>query len=1570
MKKLNKTMILFIIILVSLIIVQPKVYAASRIRGYNALINSKNTANVVVLADWDELRDSRIQGKLNNLFSVNYNKDTQFNNLVVNMGDEYHHTYCVQHKVGNVVSDMRVKHYIKIQGSKMVDHDWATTQGKDKNGNDIWVAKRGATYDGKENAILAYILTHNTNTKNCSWSSWRKSAVQTDSNHGNAVMDGPRQLALKKYWNTWVRAVASKKVLPTGGWIGNNSFSDTNATNAVNDAEKYYSIGEKAYIGSTTTKPTDSNSALKIDYVGTITSIEAEDWSNKKIDSSYIEFYTDSAYKNKIKNISNIPNNKTSFYVKCTSPNQSIKTLRINVKNETYQVELWFLESTGYLGSENIVSAGQTSACQKLITVKDRVLNTTNYVDIAFAEEPKGSFTINKTDAVTSTVINNSEASFKVKTSSGWLSGSKGSYIYNNTEAMANTYSTTKGILTIDGLKYGTYTVKEITSPVNYMISNTTLDVTIDNAHQKPSKNYSNTPLGNITITKKDSKTKNTILEITQFKVYKKDKGWLTDINKYHSDESKAKLYQTSNGKLELKGLLYGDYTIKEVSSPNGYILAVQPTKSINVTLANSNRYPNVDYTNLKKGSITINKKDVDTNQNIEGAGFKIQTSNGWLQGKQAPYTYNTSYENATIYRFKNEYSLTDNIIYSSGNGLKIDGLDDGAYHIYEVEPPTGYLLKHQEGYDASKGYVDTNKVITISSNSQVYDIETIITNVKKISIEGYVWEDTQAIKDGEFNSLYDSSRESKIKGVNVKLIDKTTGEAVGTTTTDDKGKYLFDNLIKLSKLENYYVEFDYNGVMGKRYIPVKFISGTENASKALMKNVAVKDVDLSGKATTYTGTSAISTYGLMKCGSFDEPNLTLGNINLGIKKIPDVDYYIDENLEYVDIFMKGYKYRYKYGSGGDSSSVAAPKVNFQKKGTISGYTADIYPSDIAYEVKNGKEELKVYVGYRIDITNTTTLGIGDAAKNYEELYQEKTLHISKLTDTFDTNRYQLDDSNWDVQGNVATIKENYLNDIRQDGIESEKTATKRIQFKVNRNAIIDILNHPYGIIEENPTKAIATGYHKYTRYDYGWDYNIKTNEQQTHITPDDTREADAPYLIFKLGQERILSGKVFEDKVVTTDGQKLGNGVYDNNENVVEGVKVELLDVNGTETDITKLTLSNIYGVQGEGDTRRTYISKPAQAVTDKDGKYTLNGIVPGFYYLRFTYGDGTQKIYDIKGNLISTIKGKKYKSTIVTNNIAKNALNGGTDVEWYKKINNSDTSVAIDNLTTRKLLSEGTNIMAGTAKMSITIENDSEDSNDVAQKDNGKIQNVKDLTSQVENKFEGLTFGIIEVPKQESEIEKVITNVKLTNTSGQILYNGNPENIPSQGGVALSDLDGMKNGGSTYVRAEITEESLYGTNLELTYEVKITNKSDINYYNKEYYWYGEKNVNKEVTLTPTVVKDYLDQTLTYDEEKSDKDRIKEINKNQTIQVDGKSIKAQEYNLEGWKAIYTNKITNRDSSHPTTDKVIMVAKRLLSNQDDDMVVISRAEIKEIKPTPDLKDTDATEQKTDSTYRS
>lgn len=1464
--------------------------------------------------------------------------------------------YCVQHDATILSSDYEIKRFINIEGDTLNDR-----------------------YSGDANAILAYILNE-------------------ERADGYGFYASIRQYAVRHYFNTWIDTFGSKTGVG-GEWkwdTTNDKYYET-ADGKV-WVEKGKKLMENATKATKTMTPTidSSESKVSIDsnevpvtltFNGDLSLVSAIGIDGRIIRESDLNF------KQNGRNVSiNNIESGTTFYITPKDSSKRIRKISFKTTKKVPCANIWLAETVGWIRGWQLCDAnGHAKTDSQRFMVVERYKTNVSSPTISIDVDYIGKITVNKINSYTNQIISNYETKFRIATTEGYLKGKRGSYSYNNSANNAGEYTTSKGILVLDGLKVGQYTIEEIDPPKGYLLSTTTENVTISETNLKPSAiNFKNTPAGSITIRKKDTQTGNLITPETKFKI-KTEEGWLSGKNglyTYNNSENNGEIYSTDNGIFKIECLLFGKYTVHEVEAPQGYILSVQTTTSMDFDINENHWKFEVDFTNLRKGSITIYKTDEDTNQNIEGAGFKIQTSNGWLQGTKAPYTYNASYENATIYKVNSsEYTNTDNVIYpisSTDKGLKIDGLDDGAYHIYEVEPPTGYLLKHQEGYDASKGYVDTNKVITISSNSQVYDIKTTITNVKKISIEGYVWEDTPETKEsGLYNSLYDSTREAKIEGVAVRLMKKGDTTPIGETTTDENGKYLFDSLIKLSELENYYIEFNYNGLESlkttykdlagnehkyNKYIPVELKATETNGSKAIMNAVAEKDEDLSGIATTYLGSTAIDTYGLMKCGTFDEPNLMVSNINLGIKEIPDANYTLDENIDYVRIVMKGYTYTYKYGLEGNTSSVGAPKVNFQKKGTISGYTANIYPSDISYEAKNGREELKVYVGYRIDITNTTNIKI-------DELYEEKTLHIKSLTDTFDKDRYTLHDDNWNVDGNVATIKDAYLEDIKNTGIGLDKpTATKRIEFQVNRSAILSILDkitNPNGIIEEYPTKVTTIGYHKYERYDYGWSYNIKSRNKQTHITADDVEEADAPYLIFKLGPERVISGKVFKDKVITNNGEVLGNGEYDNGEKGVADVNVELLDLNETETDVTKLSVSNVYGVEGYGEN----LSKLAQVKTKADGSYSLNGIVPGFYYLRFVYGNGTYKITDLAGNLIDTnveskidnnkIEAKKYKSTIVTNEIAKNALLGGEGVEWYKKIDNKKFfSVAIDNLEQRKAVNEGTltSMMAGIAKVSITVENTDEKEAEVKQsakldgQGNKIVQAVNELEFPNKEEFKGISFGIIEVPRQELEIKKLITNVKLENSQGNVLYNGNPENTPSYGVVALNDLDNVANGGSTYVRAEMQEANLYGTNLELTYEVSITNKSDINYYNNEYYWYGQKNSKKEITLEPTNVRDYLDQSLTYIEDKSDKDRINPKGTT-TIKVDNESIKAQDMELNGWKKLYTNKNKSRNVEN-TTDKVKIVAGRILSNNDADMEIVSRAEIKEVNRTPDPSDPD------------
>ena len=967
-----------------------------------------------------------------------------------------------------------------------------------------------------------------------------------------------------------------------------------------------------------------------------------------------------------------------------------------------------------------------------------------------------------------------------------------------------------------------------------------------------------------------------------------------------------------------------------------------------------------------KTGNLTINKKDSITKNNITSpAGFKIKTSKGkWLVGTDGTYNYNNSnVALATIYKTDNKGTLSlKNLLYD-------------IYEIYEVTAPNGYDLSKQSGYDKTNKWLNCGKVTISGTNSNA----TIsIKNDCIISISGYVWLDiVPESKLTDTNGLWDTNEE-RISGVTVRLMKKGNPPTqVATTTTGNDGSYVFKDLISKNSLKDYYIEFNYNGTNYKKYIPVKFDATKTNGSKAIVQNMPEYDKDFNGIATTYTGTNdntKESLYGLEKCGTYNESTTTLENINLGIKKVPKPEYDIKENLTTVKITMKGFTYTYVYGGEGGESRIYAPQVKYQNRNDITAYKRSFYPSDIVYDKNNNTQELKAEVKYRIDVKNTENM-------NLESTYKEETMYLKQLVNSFDADRYTLADSNWtagevktESNGNkkqTATIKDNYLKTIYDQslGIKPENTTTAYINFSVNHDAILDILNHPDGIAEKFPTEAAAIAYHKYKRNDYSWVNSIL--KEQTHYTEDDERKAEAPYLIFTLGKDRTITGKVFEDKVVTENGEKLGNGTNEEGENVVKDVKVELLDATKDEiVDVTKLSVSNLYTAEGEESAPRTEVSKTAVVDTDESGNFALKGVVPGYYVIRYTYGDGTQEYTDSKGNKISVnvesklkisgeeekkVLAKDYKSTIVTSQVAKNALENSNEntYTWYRRLEGENYSVAIDSLSERKDLNKDTEdniiddtkentkenekaiIDAGTAKMFLSIENTDEEIENVEiTKDN----NGKDIQKEeYKNEIKGINFGIIEQPKQQAKVEKVITYVTLSNSQNNVVFDGNPETAKMQG---VSDLDNQENGGSTYVRAEVIENIIYSSKLELDYEIRVTNVSDVNYYEDNYYLYGDKNSAHEITLKVNEVTDYLDETLKYLPEKSDKDRVSTEIK--SMKLDDRNV--QVLKLNKWDdVLFTNKLN--DNSRKTTDKVTIVAERTLSREDKDMEIINEAEI-------------------------
>ena len=986
---------------------------------------------------------------------------------------------------------------------------------------------------------------------------------------------------------------------------------------------------------------------MSVTYTGTIKSITPVDASGKTVSGIKIR-----QGGKDITDVSKIASG-SDFYIQS---NPNIRKVIVELNERTvYKADIWF-----------VAISYKTS--QQLITVEDGTKKISGVKAEIKINEPTGSLTINKKDAISGEGL---RAGFKVKNESNkWLKGTNGAFSYVNNVEDADIYYTNNGTLVLNKLLYGTYTVCEVVAPRGCDL--------------------------------------------------KYQDGYIVDNN---WTKNKATTWE------------------RVVCKKNG-----SSEIPINDDIVNNS----IEVKNIR-GSIYIYKGDEETHsKQLEGAGFKIyyKDEGRWLKGTQYPFEYVVDINDATEYTMDNEnktkfveYMTYDKALqnYKGKNILKILGIKMGTYHIYETKAPKGgYKLNLQDGYDSEKGYVDTGKEAIVgqkdSNGNRAMDRMIDITNVQKISIAGYVWTEGKPDKptDKSYDSVYKET-DHRVSNVIVKLMRKDgNNENPPTVTTNENGYYIFKDLVKRTELDRYYVEFDYregkysytlNGeTINKtikdgnghiKYIPVAF-NNVENGSKALAEIVPTNDANVTGLANTYkeNNDEEVKVYGLSKIGTMDEENLELNNINLGIKELLEPEFSIVKNIADVDISINSYKYKYIYGGrkteeeGFTENTQEGPAVKWQNSNVNHAYSRPVYPSDVIYKNSDEKnKELDVKVTYRIDITNTTTYKV-------KELYVENKLILESILDDFDTNRYTLLDTNWDANNGTASMKSEYLekiqreiNENKEKGLMSEATATAYITFSVNKNAIIDILNHPEGIIENNPTKVIVKGYHLYNRDDYMWN-NLKTNSGQIkvnkeHQTESQTQAAEAPYLVFTIKPdgiiERTVSGKVFKDNVTVergNSGEVVGDGKHQDNEKGIEGVKVELL---GEDED---MKVTKLYQLYTENNVDKTRVID-AVVTTNQNGEYSLNGVVPGKYYLRFTYGNGTYKITDLTGTTIkegtfetkvgeNTIAAKDYKSTIMNSEIV-NMIENKAEL-WYKENGFLDGkySLALDNLEQRRALNE----------------------------------------------------------------------------------------------------------------------------------------------------------------------------------------------------------------------------------------------------------------------------------------
>lgn len=990
-------------------------------------------------------------------------------------------------------------------------------------------------------------------------------------------------------------------------------------------------------------------------------------------------------------------------------------------------------------------------------------------------------------------------------------------------------------------------------------------------------------------------------------------------------------------------------------------------------------------------GDLTIVKQDYTYNDlKLEGAEFKLQLVKGEYIGNQNKWIVNQQNGSYNYVDVNHDKYLSEKItkagtfVTDKEGKISLTGIVNGTYKVYETKMPDGYDITKQDGYEQDDVSKENHWVYCGETTVSTADnkVEYKLDNKKIVtSLEGDVWVDKPSTKENKLNNIYDSQAEDKKyskKDIPVILYNKKEKTVIAKTVTDENGHYAFttknaeeyqgeDKNIYYWDLANSYVEFRYdnigkhdeNGMVDKEnpeygYVVVNPFTGEDvtinsKAQGYKMDRDELEDSNLTGlegahpgKARTNPAASSITDFNeILKneeadqaekllSGFYNHANFKVEHINLGLIEREEPDFSITEDIAYMKVQFGQYVYKYEYMKDDEQyKRTTVPTVNEQN--TSRTFSGSIYPSDVAYNIENSTDTLKVYMVYRIYIYNNK--GNGEQEDNR---YVEENMYVSQLVNKFDKNRYKLsydisdvdieeakrDFELWSLKSDDNVVEYNVKDEKNAyyNGIESRKAIASYVQFQLTDEAVNKILTKQLTKEELKgaPSTATATTYHEYWRTDNLWEHssgeeryykeyhkNREYKKGQTHYlhkSLEQTRNASELYMKFKLPEkERTISGTVFEDNQTQESVNKktmLGNGKMDLNENRVEKTTVELISSKDATNAVT--LYQHVEGANNN------YETKEAKTEVPVNGTFEFKGVIPGFYYVRFTYGDGTQRLYDTQGNIVKDssgneikVKSNDYKSTIISKEEIKNAdqaaENDDTHVEWYKGID-KNYNTATDDTSLRESISgkeyqenadpsDTTLMKAYTPKTSITIEDD-EDGDRNSSQANLNATNSDGSIGEIPHYqvFTGFNFGIIKMADTNLKLTKKIVNAEFKTQTGTTIVSDNPKQTISP---YLSDLDKTTTGGSKYAKIEIDPTMIYGSEVKTTYAITVTNDSPIDYSNDEYFKYGENG--RDATLTTvTNVRDLLDEKYDYN----------------TVQIIGDVIKTGGTTVESQDAI------------------------------------------------------------------
>lgn len=409
--------------------------------------------------------------------------------------------------------------------------------------------------------------------------------------------------------------------------------------------------------------------------------------------------------KNYFVNLTNAPNgievidSNENPVSKLSSSDNKFK-LRVHKSNITKDFDNIDISLTGNFDEIHpTIYIPDDDTYQIVLAVDEYPVQVRSGMSITGTIEPKGSIRLIKNDEYGNRLAN---VVFDLKKDGAVIS----------TETTNNS-----GEILFSDLDLGTYELVEKNAPAGFVLDVTPTPAVVTAGNVVDATIINEVVKGRISVTKRDKELNNITLEGVEFEIYD-NTGNVVD-----------KIITNSDGYAISKQLDYGNYTMKEVKTNEGYHLN---DLVYNISITEHQKTYSYDIENqVYKGKIHIVKVDSqDEETPVPNAGFDIIAENvkGIAKG-----------------------TIVDNVV-TDENGFAItENLRYGVYKVKEVNTPAGFWKSEKE--------------YTVSI---LEDGKTYVKYIKNDPIEAKI----RVVKN-------DGKDSTVLPGVTFKIVDKATGEDI-----------------------------------------------------------------------------------------------------------------------------------------------------------------------------------------------------------------------------------------------------------------------------------------------------------------------------------------------------------------------------------------------------------------------------------------------------------------------------------------------------------------------------------------------------------------------------------------------------------------------------------------------------------------------------------------------------------------------------------------------------------------------------------------------------------------------